>query len=87
MLKTTVKMKHSLKVMFVISVDLNSSTLLEYIIVSFFLSRGSGSQNLAANTRDPIPVEAFREYIQSLKDDEYGSLMDEFKVSFKVVTL
>ena len=48
----------------------------------FYYFKGSGSQNHAAITREPIPVDEFRAYIQSLKDDEYGSLMDEFKVNY-----
>ena len=44
------------------------------------LSAGSGSQNHTANTREPIPIEEFHQYIDTLKEDEYGSLMDEFKV-------
>ena len=51
-----------------------------FILFNIFFFFCSGSHNIAANTREPIAVDAFREYIQSLKDDEYGSLMDEFKV-------
>ena len=41
---------------------------------------GTGSQSLLNTTRDPVPVDKFYQYMESLKEDEYGALLDEFKV-------
>eukprot|EP00111_Clytia_hemisphaerica_P005274 TCONS_00015235-protein len=43
-------------------------------------SVGTGSHiSLLNSTHEPVPVDKFYQYMESLKEDEYGALMDEFK--------
>ena len=46
----------------------------------------TGSQSINVNNaRDPISVDGFDEYMESVKDDEFAVLLDEFRVSRSAV--